>query len=296
MSTRAAGMDHAHYSYWPANVRPRLLWPGNARIAVNIVLYFEYLELEPPAGTFRDPRFHWRHDPDIRQHSWHEYGARVGVFRVLDALDRHDFKVTVAANAQACERYDYLVKAFKARSYEFAAHGLSASRMITNKMTEAEERATISETLDRVATAVGTRPKGWISQDYGESERTPLLMAEAGMKYIVDWPNDDQPYRMTAGDLVSIPNQAPWDDVQFLWDRHMPTSRYPEIIGDAVEAFDLEGEKTGKYLGLGIHPWLIGAPHRIRYLEEALAKVSKYKSIWPCTAGQVADHIHSAGR
>jgi allantoinase len=293
MSTRARGMDHAHYPYSPANTRPRLQWPGDRRIAVNVVLYFEYLELEPPAGSVRDPRFHWRPDPDIRQHSWHEYGARVGIFRVLDALSRHDFNVTVAANAMACERYGYLVDAFKQRGYEFAAHGISASRMITSKMTEAEERETIRETLKRITAAVGTCPKGWICQDYGESFRTPSLMAEVGMDYIVNWPNDDQPYRMTAGELVSIPNQAAWDDVQFLWDRHMPLRRYPQIIGDVVEAFDREGHETGKYLGLGLHPWLIGAPHRIRYLEEALAKVAACQSIWRCTAGQVASHFRS---
>src|SRR6185437_15068249 len=111
---------------------------------------------EPPAGSVRDPRFHWRHDPDIRQHSWHEYGARVGIFRVLDALNRHDFKVTVAANAMACERYGYLVEAFTQRGYEFAAHGISASRMITNMMSKAEERGTLQEPRKRITAAVGT--------------------------------------------------------------------------------------------------------------------------------------------
>jgi allantoinase len=283
-------MDHALYDYSPAIARPRLTWPGGARIAINVVVYFEYLELEPPHGTIRDPRFHWRPTPDIRQHSWHEYGARVGIFRVLDALDRNGFKVTVAANASACERYPFLVDEFNTREYEIVAHGISASRMITGAMTEEEERATIDDTLNRIGAATGKRARGWISQDYGESPRTPNLLAEAGLKYIVDWPNDDQPYRMRPG-IVSIPNQAAWDDVQFLWDRHMPTWRYPEIIRDVVDAFDREGRETGKYMSLGIHPWLTGAPHRIRYLEEALAIVGRCESMWRCTAGEVADHV-----
>lgn len=295
MTRRAQGMDHGLYRYSPSPQRPRLIWPGGARVAVCVYLYFEYLELEPPEGTVRDPRFHWRPIPDVRQHSWHEYGVRVGIFRILELLDRFNLKVTVAANAEACDRYPYLIDAFCSRSYELAAHGSTASRMITSKMTEAEERGVIKDALTRITRATGRRPRGWIGQDYSESTRTPSLIAEAGLKYVADWPNDDQPYLMTVGDnFISIPNQAQWDDVQLLWDRRMQPPRYPEIVEAAFNQLYAEGEVSGKFFSLGLHPWLIGAPHRIRYLEEALNRFAGRSSVWLCTAEEVASHMRAS--
>ncbi len=294
MTRPGPGMDHALYAYSPSTRRPRLVWPKGARLASCVYLYFEYLEIEPPADAVRDPRFHWRPAPDLRQHSLHEYGVRVGIFRILELLDRLGVRATVAANAEACARYPFLVEAFSARNYEFAAHGNSASRMITSKMTEREERAFIGDTLARITRATGKRPNGWISQDYSESTRTPFLLADAGLKYVADWPNDDQPYRMTVGDrFVSIPNHAQWDDVQLLWDRRMQPSRYPEIVGAAFDQLYEEGATSGRFFSLGIHPWLIGTPHRIRHLERALERIIGRSGVWNCTAGEIADHLLS---
>ena len=106
--------------------------------------------------------------PNYKVHAQYEYGNRVGVVRVLDLLDRHKLPVTVAANAGACEKYPYLVRQFGERGYEFAAHGTFATRMLSSQMSEAEERAAIASSLDTIARTAGTRPRGWIGQDYGE--------------------------------------------------------------------------------------------------------------------------------
>src|SRR5207302_2120938 len=92
--------------------------------------------------------------------------------------------------------------------------------MLSSRMSETEERATIAASLETIARAAGTRPRGWIGQDYGESTITPQLLAEAGLSYVADWGNDDQPYWLqTQPPLASIPNQAEWDDVQMIWHR-----------------------------------------------------------------------------
>ncbi len=123
----------------------------------------------------------------------------------------------------AAERYPYLIEQFKKRKYEFIAHGHSANRMITSKMSEAEEKAEIAEAIGAIEKAAGVRPTGWLGQDYGESQRTPQLLADAGLDYVLDWPNDDQPYPMKVGKpFVSLPNQPEWDDVQQLLLRRIP--------------------------------------------------------------------------
>ncbi len=289
---RLPGMDHPHYPYSPLPARPVLRWPEGARIAFWVLLHLEYWEMAPPKDAWRDPRLvgeFGSFDPDYRTWSQREYGNRVGIFRVLELLERYGIKATVAANASACERYPHLIDELRRRGYEFVAHGTHATRMITSRMSEDEERAHIATAIAAVERATGTRPRGWLGQDYGESTRTPLLLAEAGLDHVLDWPNDDQPYMMTVGKpFVSIPNHAEWDDVQLLWLRRTLTAKYPAIVGEAFATLYAEGARSGRVFGLALHPWLIGMAHRIRYLDEALRTVSAYAGVWQTTAGEIA--------
>jgi peptidoglycan/xylan/chitin deacetylase (PgdA/CDA1 family) len=203
---------------------------------------------------------------------------------VLDVLDRYQVRAGVAVNAMAAERYPYLIEQFKKRKYEFIAHGHSANRMITSRMSEAEEKAEIAA-IEKTA---GVRPKGWLGQDYGESQRTPKLLADAGLDYVLDWPNDDQPYPMKVGKpFVSMPNQPEWDDVQQLLLRRIPTTRYPDLVGEAFELLHQEG---GQVFNLTVHPWLMGTPHRIKYLDEALRRIERFGNVWQATPGEIARH------
>src|SRR6202035_4031277 len=115
-------------------------------------------------------------------------------------------KASVAIGASACERYPALVAEVAGRGWEVLAHGTHATRIISSKMTDAEQRAYIAASMEAVASATGSAPRGWLSQDQGEAPNTPALLADAGIDYLVDWSNDDQAYLMEPG-LVSIP---PW--------------------------------------------------------------------------------------
>ncbi|TBR27106.1 MAG: hypothetical protein EPO10_19810, partial [Reyranella sp.] len=230
-----AGMDNPWYDYAPYPKRPKLNWPRNARVAFYVVLHLEYYELLPPEGIVKDSRFTGEfgtYHPDYRTWTQREYGNRTGIFRVLDVLDRYQIRAGVAVNAMAAERYPFLMEQFRKRNYEIIGHGVSANRMISSKMSEAEEKAEIATSIVAIEKATGSAPRGWLGQEYGESQRTPQLLAEAGLDYVLDWPNDDQPYAMHVGDdrkFVSLPNQPEWDDVQQLWLRRINTTRYPDI-------------------------------------------------------------------
>jgi len=298
MTERREGPDHALYGHSPWPQRAPLRWPDGARVAFTVFLYFEYWELDPPPDTIYDRR----HDgvvgglfPNYKVHTQYEYGNRVAIFRVLDLLDRHRLPVTVAANAGACERYPYLVGQFRDRGYEFAAHGSFATRMLSSRMSEAEERDAIAGALDTIERTTGTRPRGWIGQDYGESTRTPYLLAEAGLSWLADWGNDDQPYPMrTRPVLLSIPNQAEWDDVQLIWHRKLHPAIWRDTVGEAFTRLHAEGAASGTVFGLHIHPWLMGMPHRIGYLAAAIERIASAGEVWRTTAGGIADHIAGA--
>ncbi len=292
MTERRRGMDHQIYAYAPLPERAALRWPDGAQLAFWVLLHLEYWEMAPPEDAIRDSRFKGEFGnffPDYRTWSYREYGNRIGIYRIMELLDRYGLKATVAVNAMACERYPELLQEFTNRGWEIAAHGISANRMITSKMSEEEERRFIADSIAPTEQAAGHRPSGWLSQDFGHSPRTTRLVAEAGMSYIMDWPNDDQPYMTTDGKpLVSIPHQLEWDDVHLLWMRRLPMPRYPEIVQEAFDSLHEEGATSARLFGLSIHPWVLGASHRIRYLDEALSRIAGREGVWQAAAGEIA--------
>jgi peptidoglycan/xylan/chitin deacetylase (PgdA/CDA1 family) len=298
MSHRGPGMDHDLYPWSPLPERPALVWPSGARVLANVVIHFEHWELDPPEDTWRDPR--WRdpvadYFPSYRIYSWREYGNRIGLFRILDLLERHGMKATIAANGAACPRYPQAVEAMLEREHEFAAHGMYATRMITSRMSEDEERAVIAESIEAIERATGTRPRGWVGQDGGESTRTPHLIAEAGFDWLMDWTNDDQPYRMTTSPakITAIPVQSEWDDAQVLWARRIMPWRYPELVGEALSALAGEG---GRYFGLHLHPWIIGKPHLFVHLEQAIKRLLSVEGVeWTSATGVCDAYAQASG-
>lgn len=291
MTPRGPGMDHALYRYSAMPNRPRLAWPGGAAVAAWVVLYLEYWEPETPAGQHRAPGVHghWGHFfPDYRTYSYREYGNRVGFFRVAECFDRYGIPVTVAANSSAVKRYPKLIEECVLRGWEIVPHGSHATRMITSAMSEDEERRVITEAMEAVQAITGARPRGWIGQDYNESTRTPQLLAEAGPRWVGDWPNDEQPYWMTVDPpIVSLPQQPEWDDVQMLWMRQLAMPRYPAVLRDARERLVQDGQSNARTLCIGVHPWLMGQPHRIRYLAEAMAALAGSRDVWMATASAI---------
>jgi allantoinase len=292
MTQAPPGMDHALYPFSVLPARPPLVWPGGARLALGLVVHFDYWEIDPPDHAISDPRFRdtfGAFRPDQRTYAWREYGNRIGIFRMMEVLDRHGLTATLAAGSAAIARAPQVIDAALARGWEVAAHGDHATRMISSAMTEQAEADLIGQSAEAVTAATGMRPAGWIGQDFGESTRTPALLAAAGFRYLADWPNDDQPYLMTTTPpILSIPVQAELDDVQLLWHRRVPTPRYPDMVDEAADVLLAEG---GRSLVLGLHPWLFGMPHRIRYLDAALARLVHRGAVWQAPLVRMCDHV-----
>jgi peptidoglycan/xylan/chitin deacetylase (PgdA/CDA1 family) len=288
--TLPRGLDHAIHPWAPQPARPDFLWPGGKRVAVYLLLHLEHTEVAPPEGTHRDPRFRgafysgW---PDWTAYSYRDYGNRIGIWRILDVLDRLQLPASVATNVMAAKRHPEVVAACRARGYEPVAHGLSASRMHTSRMTEAEERAAILAARDGLA-AQWPGATGWLGQDHGATAATTALLAEAGFAWSLDWANDEEPYRHASG-LLALPPPGEWDDVQTLWLRRVPVTRWPVLVRDGLDRLVAE-PRGGRVLGLGIHPWMLGAPQRIRYLRESLEALAARTDVHIATAGALAAH------
>lgn len=292
---RRYGMDHTHYDWLPMSKRGKLHWPDEARLALCVLVSLEHMEWHPPEGSYQSPILTGglgrRPFPDYARLSHREYGHRVGIFRVLDILAKHGIPATVAMDALTAEHYPYLVRHCRQRGCEIIGHGLSVSQMITSRMTEAEETAYIQKAIDTLTKATGQAPVGWFGPEYGESTRTPELLAQAGMQYVCDWPNDEQPYRMTttAGDLYALPIALELDDIHALAERRIPITRYGELIQESFARLYRDGADNGRLLVLHLHPWLIGQPFRIGVLDAALATIMRRQGVWAAHGAAIID-------
>ena len=221
---RAYGMDQDFYPWSPIVTRPVLRWPDNARVALAVIVNLEHWDWEVPEGTplavspLGGPEGLWTGNqpnfPDIGGYGNHEYGNRVGIFRILAVLDKYGIKPTLALDKAVADHYPFLVKEGQKRDAEFIAHGLSRRRIIHIGMSEDEERQYIRASIEAVEKATGKRPIGWSGPDFQETPNTPNLLAAEGIRYVCDWGNDEQPYKMTpkTGELYSLGVNAYLDD------------------------------------------------------------------------------------
>ena len=295
-------MDHALYPYSALPARPRSLWPGGQGLAAFVVLFLEHWEAEPPVGVLRDPRMvgeFGSFSPDYRSWSQREYGLRVGIFRVIDALQQAGVRPVIAANAMAVQRLPRLVQTFNDWGCDWLGHGISATRMLHSAMPLEDQRAHIAGSLAAIELATGKRALGWISQDWGTTPDTAQLLAEAGLRYTLDWSNDDQPYWLrTVPPLLAVPLSSEWDDVQCQWLRNLEPRAHAELAAAAFERLHLECRQHGRtaVFALGLHPWLCGMPSRIGALRTLLARLRAQSDVlWATPTGLLSSLVQEPG-
>ena len=285
---------HGYFEPSPIMRRKPVRWPGDAKVAIGIVVSIEQYEMAQAPGAFlpvtlpggmgRGPY------PDFRSYSLREYGNRIGVFRVMETLDRHGLRATAAIDAAVATNKPAILRECMRRDWEIAAHGNAVTQIISSKLDENTEREQVQSALSAVERASGRRPAGWHGPEYAESARTPGVLAGLGVSYVLDWPNDELPYlmRTPAGPIVSLPILVDFDDVFAHWYRKLSMARWQQSVSDALDWMIDDGARQPRMLILNLHPWLIGQPWRISYLDAVLADLKKREGVWFATAGEIA--------
>jgi peptidoglycan/xylan/chitin deacetylase (PgdA/CDA1 family) len=287
---RKLGQDHPYYDWLPITKRPPLRWPNNARVALAVILNLEHWDWQLPADDPAAPAGAFR--PDLSGYSQHEYGNRVGAFRILKILDKYGIKPTISMDKMVAENYPYLAQEVKRRNLEVIAHGTSARQAIHYKMSVDTERAYIRESIEAVTKATGKQPIGWLSPGFAESMNTPNLLAAEGIRYVCDWANDEQPYRMkvSQGELFSIGVNLDLDDDYIHATGQRLITEYADGIKDTFDAFYNDGAKSGRMMVINIHPWIMGWPWRSKYLDLALAHINKSGAgVWKASGHEILD-------
>lgn len=274
--------------YQPITQRPKLQLPGGKRVAVWTIVNVENWSpatqmpravLSPPMGQ---PLL-----PDVPNWAWHEYGMRVGFWRFLEVLKARSLKASFAVNGSALTVYEAACRAALEAGWDFIGHGFVQKPM--HKVED--QKKAIAETIEAIREFTGSAPRGWESPGLTETEETLDLLAEAGIEYVCDWCLDDQPVTMTTrtGPIVSVPYSVEINDVVIT---AVQGHRSDEIYLRGIDQFDRlyqEGADNARVMAISIHPYLTGAPHRIKYLEMLYDHILGHEDVALMTGSEILD-------
>jgi len=281
---------HDRYPYSPIIGRQPYHWPGAKRLAVYIGLNLEWFSFGDGLGAELAPG---GPQPDVLNYAWRDYGNRVGVFRLLGLFDELRLPVSLLVNSAMLQHAPQAVLPFMARGDEIVGHGrTNAERQ--GQLAEADERALILEARDALTATSGRAPAGWLGPWISQSAVTPDLLAEAGFRYCLDWCHDDQPTWMKtrSGRILSVPYPQELNDIPQIVGRRREGDEFADMIVDTYDVMIRECLDRPLVMGIALHAYLVGQPHRFKHLARALRHIagSGADLLWLTTAGAIADH------
>ncbi len=274
--------------------RPALKLPDHARMVVWVIVNVEEWDpTQPMPRTVLTPPAGGSPMPDVPNWAWHEYGNRVGFWRFVEVFDALSIPAVLAINGSALAAYPPIVRAAVERNWEFIGHGFTQRNMQKVK----NERADIRRTRDVIREATGKAPRGWLGPGLTETWETPDLLVEEGYDYVADWVLDDQPvWLKTRGKpLLNLPYTQECNDVAMMLIQHHKASEYCDRALDQFEQIYADAAASARVMALVVHPYIMGAPHRLKYFRRALEVMREKRDVKFWTGAQIADWFLGAG-
>ncbi|SFL31334.1 polysaccharide deacetylase family protein [Geodermatophilus ruber] len=279
-------MDNQLFPYSPIPERPPITWPGGARVAFYLALNIEHYQVDKPSTSIFGGTAGLA--PDPLNYGWRDYGARVGIWRMLESLDRHGIRASALVNSDVCRHYPQIVQAGLARDWAWIAHGRDNSTFQAG-MDREEERAYLTEVVETIEAATGHRPQGWLGPALTETFETPSLLAELGLGYTLDWTNDDQPYELAVPGMCSVPYSIEMNDVTLFVSKSYTGPEFLQAVRDQLDQLYADAAGSGRVMALCVHPFSVNQPFRHKYLDQALEYIAGHEGVWLATSDEIAE-------
>jgi len=279
-----------YFEYSSIVKRPQFSWPGSKRLAFHLSLNLEAFSYNSGLGISYSPGLA---HPNSYNWAWREYGNRVGVWRLIRLFEQLQMPVLLLLNSEVYDHCPEVVAAFRARGDEVVGHGRTNSEH-QNDFDEAGERSLINEVTQAIRKHEGKPPAGWLSPGVNPSKLTPDLLQEAGYKYILDWPMDDQPVWMKTrnGRILSVPYPQEVNDIPMIVLHHGTADKFADMIIDQFNEMLEQSKEQSLVYGVAIHAFIVGQPFRLVHLRRALQHVrAAGDRVWFATTGQIAQHF-----
>lgn len=290
------GYAHPKADYLPIIDRRPLALPGGARLAVWVVVNVEVWDYHAPL-----PRTLLPYPqgvavvPDAANYGWFDYGLRVGIWRLKDALEGQGIRATMSLNGVLCEAYPRVVAECLKSHWELMGHNY-IQRVMSK---EPDERAAIRRTKAFLEQASGRPMRGWMGPGLSETEQTLDILAEEGVDYVSDWVNDDLPYRLNtrSGALYALPYSLEINDIVLHLIQQRPSPELFERTRDQFDTLYAEGAHGARVMCVAVHPYVSGASHRIKYFRQIFDYMKQHEGVLFMTGGEILDwYLEASGR
>ncbi len=268
--------------------RPALKLPGGARMAVWTIVNVEEWSIERAMPrTVLSPPMGQPLQPDLPNWAWHEYGMRVGFWRLVDVLARQSVTPTFAVNGSVMKSYPRIAQAARDGGWEFMGHGYLQGPMHALD----DQRKAIRDTISAIREFTGKPPRGWESPGLTETYDTIDILHEEGIQYVADWVLDDQPVRIRTakGHIVSVPYTLEVNDIPMMLLQHHSAD---EMLKRGAAQFDRlyeESETITRVMAVSVHPYITGVAHRIGWLEKLYEHMRAKPGVLFWTGEQILD-------
>lgn len=281
-------MENQLYDYSPLPERPRLEWPNGARVAFYVGLNIEHYQVDKPSTSIFGGTAMLA--PDPLNYGWRDYGPRVGVWRMIESLDRHGLRASVLLNSDVVKNYPQIIAAGVERDWAWLAHGQNNS-MFQAGLAPEEEKALLTDIVDTIEQGVGRRPKGWLGPALTETFETPRLLAELGLSYVLDWCADDQPFKLNVPghEMLSVPYSIELNDITMFVGKSLTGEDFYRMVVDQLDQLLADGTSTGRVMALCLHPFIINQPFRHKYVDKALEYIAGHEGVWLTTSDEIAE-------
>lgn len=284
--------SHGRYNYSPITQRADYSWPNDTRLALHFSLNVEHFAFGEGLGNdYAVPH----PQPNSRSFAWRDYGNRVGAWRLLELAQQFDFPYALLVNT---ELYDYcpeMIAAFSSRGDEIVAHGRTNAERQVDMVLE-QERACILEATQTIAKHEGKPPTGWLAPYISQTHHSLDLLKQAGYRYMMDWPLDDQPvwFRTEHGPILSIPYSHDLNDSIECVSRRTPSQVFCDNLIDQFDEMLEESRRRPLVMSIVLHSFILGQPYRMRQFRRVIEHIMKRRDeIWLATPGQICSHIES---
>ena len=277
-------MGNPRADFVPIVDRPILTLPDSKRVAAMLVVNVEQKEFDQPVGSPMSSASPATL-PEVPQFSLFEYGLRVGIWRMLEVTERMGIPTSMTLNGSVGDHYPRVLEACVNAGWDPVGHGYHQRPLNT----EQDERTVIKQTLDSIERQTGKRPMGWLGPGLQETFDTPDVLAEEGVRYVLDWVNDDQPYPMKvkSGDLLSVPYSNELNDIGvYIRGLHKAPELFDRVC-DAAETLLSDTPETARVLPIAVHPFIMGQPHRFPYFVKLLEHLANMPAVTFMTATQI---------
>lgn len=267
--------------------RPRLQAPGGKPLMVQVVVNIENWRFDHlmPRKLLTAP--HGAEAvPDVPNFSWAEYGMRCGLPRIMRAFAQREIAVSCAINAGVVETYPRVAQAVLESGWEIVGHGLHQKSI----QTEEAEETLIAEALHILRDFSGQKVDGWLGPGLKQSWDTPDILKSHGIRYCSDWVLDDLPtwMRTRHGPMIAMPYSLEINDSVAHAVQHRPSCELLDRLRATLRTFEAEAGDQPRVVTLGLHPHLMGVPHRFVVLLEMIDLLLEREDTQFLTAGEIA--------